>query len=241
MLIIVALLIFGGVIGVAWRYRSAGSKAVGIVLEAVAWLFIVVLVVAQVVSPLLRLVNRTYNESRAEEKLTWQVDDLPVTLNEAGVDAVYGKGVTQQAEVNGWADVHGAYLTEPQTAALVKLQHPSPVDFMATTGSTIIGGLIVVAGVVFLLRVLRTVRRGTPFDPANVKWLYSAGICFLGAGAFVWVSAFFTFFSLDRLSDHVFWAVEIPLTPLILGLVVIVVAEVFRQGLKLSRDTEGLV
>jgi len=236
--LVAGLLILGGGIAGALWLRSAGSKGVGIVLEVVAWLYMAVAFVAEVVAPLARLGNRTYWWSRFEGRFTWQIDDLPVTLNDAGVAAVYEPGRT---EADGWTQIPGAYLTDPQTTALVRFDHPGWVDFMATTGSTVLSGLIVTVGIFFLWRVVRTIRLGDPFDPANTRRLYTAGTLFLVGAAFSWVGGFFTFVVLGWLSDYVDWSVNLPLDQFVLGFVVVMIAEVFRQGTRLRRDTEGLV
>ena len=235
--VLVVVLVLGGVVGAVWL-RPADSRGLGIVLEVAALLYMVVVFVATVIAPLARLANRTYVVSRQEGRLTWQIDDLPVTLNDAGVAAVYEPGRTA---ADGWAEIPGSYLTGPQTTVGVKLDHPGWVDFMATTGSTVLGGLVVVVAVFFLWRVVRTVRLGNPFDPANTRRLYTVGTLFLVGAALSWVGSAFTFAALARMSDYVDWSVQMSLDQFFLGLVVVMVAEVFRQGIKLRRDTEGLV
>ncbi len=237
--LVVTLLVLGGGIVAVLRFRRVGAWGTGVVLEGAALLVMVSAFVAEVVAPLARLGNRTYNASHQEGRLTWQVDDLPVTLNDSGVAAVYEPGRAEAGE--SWTTIPGANLTDPQTTALVKFDHPGWVDFMATTGSTVLSGLVVVAAIFFLWRVVRTIRFGNPFDPANGRRLYAAGALFLVGAGLSWVGAFFTFVALDPLSDVVDWSVEMRLDQLVLGLVVVLVAEVFRRGAQLRQDTEGLV
>lgn len=248
--VVVVLLVLGGGIVAAWRLRSVGSWGAAVFLEVAALLYMVAVFVGNVVAPLLRMGNRTYIESRQEGSLAWQVDDLPVTLNDAGVAAVYDPGRTTD---DGWAPISClvqvddqcvrsyGYLTDPQTTASVKFAHPGWADFMATTGSTVLSGLIVVAAVFFLWRVVRTIRWSNPFDPGNARRLYTAGVLFLAGAVFSWLSASFTFVALADLSDYVDWSVTFDLNQFLLGLVVVMVAEVFRQGIRLRHDTEGLV
>ncbi len=237
--IVVPLLVVGACIVGALRLRARGNReATGIVLEVTALVSMAGVFVASVVAPIVRLVDRTSVASHQAGRLTWQVDGLPVTLSDAGVAAVYQPGRTP---ADGQTLIPGASLTDTQTTAVATFDHPGWADVMATTGSTVIGGLIVVAAVFFLWRVVRTVRRGDPFDPANVARLYTVGCLFLAGAAFSWVSSLFTFGALADLSDYADWSVELGFTQLVLGLVVVLVAEVFRQGITLRRDTEGLV
>ncbi|MDR3068815.1 MAG: DUF2975 domain-containing protein [Cellulomonas sp.] len=237
-LVVMLLVLGGGIVGVL-RFRPVGPWGTGVVLEGIALLVMVGVFVAEVVAPLARLANRTYVASHQEGRLTWQIDDLPVTLDEAGVAAVYAPGRTEAGE--GWTRIPGVSLTDPQTTALAKFDHPGWVDFMATTGSTVLNGLVVVAAIFFLWRVARTIRSGNPFDPANTRRLYTVGVLFLVGAGLSWAGAFFTFVALGPLSDYVDWSVEMRLDLLVLGLVVVTVAEVFRRGVTLRQDTEGLV
>ncbi|MCL2423645.1 MAG: DUF2975 domain-containing protein [Micrococcales bacterium] len=230
-LAVLAVVVYG-----AWRVRS--TRGIGIVVEGAALLFLAVAFVGFVVAPLVRMANRTYVESRCEGHLVWQVDDLPVTLNDAGIAAVYEPGRT---EADGWAQVHNVYISEPHTTALVKFQQPGWVDFMATTGSTVLGGLVFTAAVFFLWRVARTIRGDEPFAPANAKRLYAAALLFLVGGAWSWVSVAIALVAMGDLADYVDSAVELPADQILLGLVVGMLAVVFQRGITLRRDTEGLV
>lgn len=99
-------------------------------------------------------------------------------------------------------------------------------------------------GLVVLWRLVSATRRGVPFDRSMVRRLRVLGVLLLAYGLLA-------FFAAPMVLLAVFWSVpgtpvalgvDVPaLLPVVLGFVVLVLAESFRVGLRLSEDVEGLV
>ena len=220
------------------RAPRRSVRRIGVSLEVVAWLWMVVVAVGGVVVPLVRLGNRAYVAWRRGEG--WQTDTFQAVLTDQGVAAVYGTSATP---LDGSVASDGFSITAPQTTAQVTIDHPGLADVLVTTGLPVLGSLIAVAGVFFLWRTVRTVRQGNPFDPRNATRLYAAGIVFL-AGALLALLLGTVLGSFVALNTNLFLSTSPggpDFTLVFFGLVLVMLGEVFRQGTRLRRDTEGLV
>jgi len=160
-------------------------------------------------------------------------------LNQRGVEAVYGPG----ASVNNATNLAEPFwFEEASTTAVAKIDHPNVADFLATTGTNMLEALVALVALYFVLKVLRTVRDGDPFVHANARRLWTAGVVLMaGGGLTSLISQVSTMVALGRLGDYTTMESSFDLTPVLCGLVLVVLGEVFRQGIKLRADTEGLV
>jgi len=104
--------------------------------------------------------------------------------------------------------------------------------------------LLVGLGAAILWRLVTTTQRGAPFDRRAVRQLRVLGVL-------VMVYGLVATFGQQAALLAVFWSESGPslsfgldfsaLVPLVVGFVVLVVAECFRVGLRLREDVEGLV
>jgi Protein of unknown function (DUF2975) len=109
-------------------------------------------------------------------------------------------------------------------------------------GSTL--PLVALAVILYLLRIVRTLRRGDPFVPENARRLTSIALLVAVGGT---LGNFVNHVAMDSLAQrsaasHIVAAVySVSFLPLVIGLAVAFLAEVFRQGTRLREDVEGLV
>ena len=124
----------------------------------------------------------------------------------------------------------------------------APLHQPAFAAARIGTGLLVTAVLYLLLRIVRTLGAGDPFVPANARRLTIMG--FLTAVGGLLVQAARTIGetnALDRIERLAPGLVsttrefELSFAPAAAGLLLIGLAEVFRQGTRLREDVEGLV
>ena len=111
-------------------------------------------------------------------------------------------------------------------------------------GGRLVLGVTALAALALLLLVVRTLRRGDPFVRANARRLRSVAVVVaVGGTASELLRGWGTIgvLSADTVSDRVVVGVEISLIPLVAGLVLGLLAEVFAQGADLRDDVDGLV
>ena len=104
--------------------------------------------------------------------------------------------------------------------------------------------VLLALGAVVLWRLVSVTQRGVPFDRRAVRQLRVLGVLVMAYGILRPVGAMMTWLV-------VFWSSPAPsvafglavfdLFPFVVGSLVLVVAECFRIGLRLSDDTTGLV
>ena len=87
-----------------------------------------------------------------------------------------------------------------------------------------------------LLRIVATLRVGDPFHPLNVRRLHQIGGAFASVTLGVWVGQFLV-------ARFVRGAMEAPslfdlITPSFAVVIIVVIAEVFREGARLRRESE---
>jgi hypothetical protein len=117
-------------------------------------------------------------------------------------------------------------------------------QLLGLVGSEVLTGLVTMAVLVLLLRLVVTLRHGDPFVPANARRLYSiAAVVGIGGQAVVLLEAWGRKGVLEHpaIAPYVFPDVHVSIVPMLAGLGVAVAAEVFRQGAALREDVEGLV
>jgi hypothetical protein len=136
-----------------------------------------------------------------------------------------------------------AELSEPFTGQLT-LVNPSTGERLLY----IVGGsalpLVALAVILYLLRIVRTLRRGDPFVPENARRLTAIALLIAAGGTLGDLLNNIAIGSLAQGSaaaDIVALVYHVSFLPLAIGLVVAFLAEVFRRGTRLREDVEGLV
>ena len=87
-----------------------------------------------------------------------------------------------------------------------------------------------------LIRIVGTLRMGDPFHPLNVRRLHQIGAAFASVTVGVWIGQFLV-------ARFVRGAMATPslfdlITPSIAVVIIVVIAEVFREGARLRRESE---
>lgn len=137
----------------------------------------------------------------------------------------------------------GVEFTLPSGAS-VAVHDPDLRQRLGLTGAEVLTGLLAVVVLVMLLLLVRSLRQGDPFVEANARRLYviAAAVGLGGQGAALlggWGRA--GVLQHPLVAPYVVHEQSLPLLPLLAGLGVAVLAEVFRQGAVLRREVEGLV
>jgi hypothetical protein len=137
----------------------------------------------------------------------------------------------------------GAKLSVSESATL-SIADPGLGQRVLFTLPTIFDAVLILLGLYWLILVARTLSAGEPFASRNPSRLF--GIAVLIAVGSVGDSLL-TAITTDRLvagttlQSHVPFSLHISFLPLGIALVVAALAEAFRVGVQLRRDTEGLV
>ena len=131
------------------------------------------------------------------------------------------------------------------TRTHVTVYEPDLRQRVGLIGTTSLRGLLAIAVLLFLLLMVRTLRSGDPFVPANARRMYAiAATVGIGGPLADLLGQWGRHGVLDnpkvapliiRESYH------LSLMPLAIGVAIAVAAEVFRQGISLRADVEGLV
>lgn len=130
------------------------------------------------------------------------------------------------------------------TATTVAVYDPDLGQGLRLVGAEVLRGLVAAGVLALLLMMVRTLRQGDPFVPANARRLYliAALVGLGGQGALLiraWGEA--AVVSHPRVAPYLLQEHELSLVPLVAGLGIAVAAEVFRQGAAMREDLEGLV
>jgi hypothetical protein len=158
-------------------------------------------------------------------------DDLAVHL-ELPMDRMQLPAAVEQS---GWLPV------------TVRLHDPSAKQIALAAGLDLTQILLIVVGLWLLWGLARSVRRGAPFEPANVRRLRGLGfLLVLGVPAAElvnWALRLSLFNSLpeSEFGDFGSPGLNVPGAALLAGLGVFILAEVFAHGLRLRDDVEGMV
>lgn len=174
-------------------------------------------------------------------------------LLQGSVSEAFGKQLSVQAElsipvVEGLRP--GTYgvgedveLTGP-TVTTATVGTPDLRQRTGLLGARLVLGATALAALALLFLVVRTLRRGDPFLRANARRLRAVAVVVAVGGT---VSELLRgwgtigVLSADTVRDRVVLGVEISLIPLVAGLVLGLLAEVFAQGADLRDDVDGLV
>jgi len=130
------------------------------------------------------------------------------------------------------------------TQTRVVAYDPDLRQTIGLVGSEVLTALVVIAVLLCLLLLVRSLRAGDPFVPANARRLYAIAIA-VGVGGEA-ASLLHAWGRADVLGHPViapFVVTDVSFTflPLWAGLGLAVAAEVFRQGAALRQEVEGLV
>ncbi|MDR3107071.1 MAG: DUF2975 domain-containing protein, partial [Bifidobacteriaceae bacterium] len=202
---------------------SHAQAQLGIFFEVVLWASIAAQAALGVIAPLVGLAHQ--NDPPGAPGFL--ANRLTLPLTDQGIEAVYGPNAT--APLDGTVGIGGVYLT-PETTAQLTLGRTSAAEVIATVGCTVLGSAVLISAFVIAIGVVRTIRRGDPFHPRNVKRLYILAITLIGGWAAIYAVGFVA--SMVVASDPAVaalanWRVEVSLTPLFLGLTVMMLAVVF--------------
>ncbi|MGW5104888.1 DUF2975 domain-containing protein [Streptomyces sp. NPDC004100] len=138
---------------------------------------------------------------------------------------------------------YGMTLTGTDRAEL-GFVHPDFGQRLLLALPEITGSLLLLFVLVLLLRMARTLRSGDVFVPKNARRLSAIGLTVLVQSVLSPLLPALTTALLVRgtdMADRVPFAVTLSGKYVLLALLVLALAEVFRQGTKLRADTEGLV
>jgi hypothetical protein len=167
------------------------------------------------------------------------VPSVTVTL----VEGINTEPALPQIGTEGVSEGEGIEMGGPLTAQVV-IVNPSVRQRVAVVGPQVVGGLVTLGVLLLLLQVVRSLRQGDPFRPANARRLLGIA-ALVGIGG--QVTVLFGVWSRMEVVNHpkvapfVQHDVELSFLPLVAGLGIAVAAEVFRRGTRLRADVEGLV
>lgn len=131
----------------------------------------------------------------------------------------------------------------PERATLI-VYDPSTRQVLGLIGAEVVGGLLTCLVLLALYSLVRSLRRGDPFVPQNARRLYAiAAVVGLGGQAagllHEWGRA--SVIQTGRWAPYLEYEPAVSFVPLMAGIGIAVVAEVFRRGTQLREETQGLV
>ncbi|WP_019980207.1 MULTISPECIES: DUF2975 domain-containing protein [unclassified Streptomyces] len=174
---------------------------------------------------------------------------IPVLGVADAIDPVDTRGVEIGSASRVPADVtastggHGMSLTGTHRADLV-LAHPGFGERLLLALPGLVGSVLLLLALFLLLRIAGTLRDGDVFVPENARRLSVIGLAALVQAVLSPLLPALTTQLLVRgtpLADEIPFTVTFTGEYLLLGFLVLALAEVFRRGTKLRADTEGLV
>lgn len=132
---------------------------------------------------------------------------------------------------------------EPDTA-IYTFNDPTVLERLTYAADEFIAAIVVIAVTRLLFLVVRSLREGDPFNRQNAERLRWAGLT-AGIGGMVAVTA--GVWSQSQMADKVpanlpvatNWSASF--TPVVIGLVLLMIAEVFRRGAVMGEELEGVV
>ena len=224
-----------------WSTARVRSARLAYALEIVLRVFVVLVLVISVLRPLvgpsaLGLGSGSFWGSTST--ITVMLDPTLVSVEDLDLPelpGVMGRGEYQPGDGLEFF---------PEIVATVAVNSPDFRQSVLLVWVPVLSGLATITVMILVIGILRTLRRGDVFVSSNVRRLYViAGIVAIGGCALQGLSlwGYFGIVGHPSAEQYVRPAVELNLTPLIAGLAVAVGAEIFRQGLALRDDAQGLV
>ncbi len=168
---------------------------------------------------------------------------VPATLDAEAVRVELTPGLPSLSDGGEVAAGDALEMTFP-TGVSVGVYDPDLAQTLSLIGSEVLVGLVTVAVLALLLLIVRSLRHGDPFVPANARRLYAiAAAVGVGGQAALLLRSWGEHAVLQHplVAPYVLQEATLSWLPLLAGLGVAVAAEVFRQGTALRRDVEGLV
>lgn len=171
---------------------------------------------------------------------------VDVTLDYRKVHVQTDPALPSLDDFDGIASGDGVELNMPTgtTATVFDADLRQFVGLVGLVGPEALTGLLTITVLVLLLLIVRTLRRGDPFIPANARRLYVvAGAVGIGGQAVVLLEAWGRAGVLTHpmVAPYVYGGTHITVVPLVVGLGIAVAAEVFRHGADLREEVAGLV
>jgi hypothetical protein len=159
----------------------------------------------------------------------------PMDVRDVRIEAVTR---VSAAVTSGPVTLQGTHQAE------IALTHPDVQQRILLALPDIFNGALLILVLALLLRMARTLRDSDVFVPENARRLHviAAAIVAMGIlGPLVDTVTAHLLISGTPISPAVPFAYTVSAAPVLLGLLVAALAEVFRQGTRLRADTEGLV
>ncbi len=165
-------------------------------------------------------------------KLEW---DVPVTINAAKHLPVTGMD-TAQAQVSSLRDVEGLMKFKVQLTPLL-----SAIVVVFFSLSMFLFGSVLYN----TRRIFQSLKAEVPFNPENVKRLRYIGLFVIAMAVINFIDAFVknVLFKVQLQQAESIYHIKIVLGfwPVITGLIILVLSEVFRKGYQLKVDNESFV
>jgi hypothetical protein len=129
--------------------------------------------------------------------------------------------------------------------ATTVLTDPTTGQHLLALAPHLLGVAAVTVAALLLLGVARALRHGDPFTPSSARRLTALGFLVLVAGllgpAVAELLRLLLLWSTPAAAQGWTFSAELSLWPVLAGMLVLFVAEVFRRGAALRADVEGLV
>ncbi len=128
--------------------------------------------------------------------------------------------------------------------AIYTLKDPTVLDRLANAADEILTAIVVIAVTRLLFLVVRSLREGDPFNRRNAERLRWAAIAAgVGGMAAASVGTWSQMVMGDKVPDNLPTAVNTSLSfaPVFIGLLLLMIAEVFRRGAVMREELEGVV
>ena len=151
--------------------------------------------------------------------------------------------VDRASVIAGTPTARGVSLTGTDKAELT-FHHPGVTERILLALPDALVATLSLLVIVLLIRMSRTLRTGDPFAAANVRRLSMIAVAIVLAGLLAPSAEAITTQLLVRSSpvaERIPFQFTVPFLPIVLGMLVAALAEVFRRGTGLRDDTEGLV
>lgn len=150
---------------------------------------------------------------------------------------------TSQGTVDAATGLPPVEFAGPVTAQLL-FWSPTTAQRTAWVLWKIAGPLLGIAGAALILRMTRDARNGDPFSPANESRLWKlAFLVAIGGSAVSWVGAAVRAWLIESsaAADSVSLTFTLVFTPIIVGIGIALLASVWRVGVGLREDVDGMV
>ena len=217
------------------------NRVSAVVLEGIVVVAMLVVVVLSVVRPIASPAGLQATSSSLFDFNV--VASIPVTLSDVQVRTEPELPDLDGGQFDSFMPGDGLEFYPP-TGARVAVFDPDLRQQFGLVGAPVLGGLVTVAVLGLLLLMVRTLRRGDPFIPANGRrLLWIAALVGIGGQAAVLLTAWGRLGILEhpRVAPYVVHDVPISFLPLLAGFGIAILADVFRRGTQLRREVDGLV